>query len=182
MMKKVLLIVANEGFKTVEYKVPKDILIKGNVEVFTASNKPKYVTSAEFFATGSDGFQVKVDMAITDVNVDDFDGIFLIGGPGALEHLDNYDTYKLFEEINLKNDRAFGAICISVRILANAGVLNGRSVTGWDEDGELLHVLDSAGAHYIKTGTVIDDNLITSVGPANAKDFGSAILKVVTER
>lgn len=178
-MSKVLFIIANEGFKTVEYKKPKEYLEQQGVKVEAASDRPEGVEDEKFFATGDDGYQVKVDLDLDKVCIDDYDGIFVIGGPGALEHLDNYKTYQIIEKINAEPDKLFGAICISTRILANSGVLSGRNVTGWDGDDELKHVLDNAGAHYIKSGVVVDRNLITAVGPSQAHDFGEAIAKVL---
>lgn len=177
MSKKILLIIANKGFQSTEYNVPKKILTDAGFHVYTATNNKNNVSLDELVATGHDESTVKADYVLEDINAVDFDGIFVIGGPGALENLDNYETYKVVEDANLIPSILFGAICISTRILANAGVLNGRRVTGWDGDGELQHVLDEAGATYVKVGVVVDRNLITATGPSAAKEFGEAIVE-----
>lgn len=172
-MKKVLFIIASKDFQPIEYGMPRQILQDEDIKVVTASdNKDKLGN-----AISKDHSLVKVDLLLEDVNVKDFDGIFIIGGPGAMEHLDNDRTYRIIHEVDREINKIYGAICISTRILANAGVLDGRQVTGWNEDKKLKSILDENGAHYINEDVVVDRNLITATGPDAAQEFGDAILK-----
>lgn len=182
MSKKILLIVANEGFQATEYFETKKVLENGGFKVFTASDKPENIKSDKFTATAHDGSTTQVDLPLEAVFVDDYKGIFLIGGPKALEHLDNYETYRIVQDADKVDDVAFGGICIAPRILANAGVLNGRKATGWDGDHELQHVFDESETLYIKSGVVVDRNLITAVGPSAAKDFAEAIVQALEQK
>lgn len=181
MSKKVLLIIANEGFQATEYFETKKVLENAGFKVFTASDRPENIKSDQFTATAHDGSTTQVDMPLEAVFVDDYNGIFLIGGPKALEHLDNYEVYRIVQDANAVGDVLFGAICISPRILANAGVLNGRKATGWDNDGELQHIFNESETLYVKAGVVIDRNLITATGPSVAKDFGEAIVQTLEQ-
>ena len=175
-MKKVLLIIASKDFQPIEYGTPRTILEDENIKVFTASDSKDKLGNA----ISADGSPVKVDFLIDDVNVKDFDGIFIIGGPGAMEHLDNERTYRIIQEIDREINKAYGAICISTRILAHADVLDGRKVTGWDKDNKLKDILKDYNAEYIHdTDVVIDRNLVTATGPEKAQEFGEAILKVL---
>lgn len=178
MSKKILFIVAREGFQHTEYATPKKIVTDAGYEVVTATDADEHQRDV-LKAQGHDGTVIVADMSLDDVHVGDYAGIVLIGGPGALTHLDNYKVYGLVQEVMKLESRLCAAICISTRILANAGILEGRKVTGWDGDGELQHVLDEAGALYVKAGTVIDRNLVTAVGPAAAKEFGEAIVEAI---
>ncbi len=174
-MKKVLFIIASKGFQPIEYGVPRQILEDEDVKVFTASNSK----NEEGHAISSDGSAVKVDLLLDDVNVDNYDGVFLIGGPNAMEHLDNEKTYRIIRAADKQLDKLFGAICIAPRILGNAGVLDGRRITGWDKDNKLKGIMSSFNATVIETGVVVDRNLITADGPDHAQDFGMAILKAL---
>lgn len=169
-MKKVLLVIAFEGFQPDEYSQPKQLLEAAGVTVVTASDKMGEAISKW------ERLRVKVDLTLDDVKVDDYDGVFFIGGPGALAHLDNELSYKIANSIL---DKVHGAICISPRILAHAGVLKGKKATGWDLDGELSGILTSAGAEYVKKSVVVDGNLITADGPEAAVEFGKAIVKLL---
>jgi len=177
MSKKVLLIIASQDFQPIEYSDTRKILESGNIEVFTASNARNNAGNA----VAKDGMEVEVDFLLDEVDVNNYDGIFIIGGSGALEHLDNEKTYRIIREIDLALKKPYGAICISTRILAHANVLDGRKVTGWDKDGKLQDILTKCGAEYIKTGVIIERNLITAAGPEYARDFGHAILETLNK-
>lgn len=168
-MKKILLIIASEGFRQEEYFETKAILESAGFAVVTASDKMGK-------AVAKDGSLADVDLMLADVNVADYDGIFFIGGPGALAHLDNELSYKI---ANLSTEKTHGAICIAPRILAHAGILKNKKATGWDKDGELAVILTSAGAQYLKQAAVVDGNLITANGPEAAGEFGKAIVKML---
>jgi len=171
-MKPILLVVAHEGFQPLEYSVPKNILSAADFEVKTASDLEGVAISA------INQTAVKVDLALKNVVVSDYEGIFFIGGPRALEFLDNETSYWVIRE-TAKTSRVWGAICISPRILVAAGVLSGKKVTGWDGDGELADILKKADAIYVPSPVVIDGNLITANGPAAAEEFGQAIVKLL---
>ncbi|TAN33770.1 DJ-1/PfpI family protein [Patescibacteria group bacterium] len=168
-MKKVLFVIAHEGFRPEEYYEPKKILMAAGVEFVTASN-------AAGMATPKFGDELaKVDLVLDDVKTDDYNGIFFVGGPGALEHLDNEKSYRIIKEAAEKG-KVFGAICISPRILARAGVLKNKKATGWNKDNELGKILADAGANYIKESVVVDGKLVTASGPSAAQEFGKKIL------
>ncbi|MFH1790202.1 MAG: DJ-1/PfpI family protein [bacterium] len=172
--KKILLVVAQNGFQPDEYAKPRKILEQAGARVFVAGKKLGQAVSA------ISSKQVDIDVALPDVIASDYDGIFFIGGPGALTDLDNEESYKIIRQIE-KEHKPFGAICISPRILAKAGVLEDKKVTGWDGDNELSKIFDKVRAHYVRKPVVVDDKLITAWGPDAANEFGSAILRVMTQ-
>ena len=168
---KVLLIIAFQGFQPLEYEEPKKILQKAGVEVITGSDQTGTALSAI-------DKPVQVDIILDDVKIEDYDGVFFIGGPGALEHLDNEKSYRIIRELS-ESDKAWGAICISPRILAKAGVLENKKATGWNDDGQLDDILEQVGAEYVRQPVVADDKLVTGWGPDAAQEFGKAILKIL---
>lgn len=169
-MKKLLFIIASEGFQPMEYFEPKKILENAGVEVITGSDKKGKVIASRTQEIAQS------DISLEEIKPSDYDGIFLVGGHGAVEYLDNEKTYKIFREI-AKSNKLWGAICISPRILAAAGVLAGKKATGWDGDGELSKILKKAGAEYVDEPVVVDNNLITATGPSAALAWGEAILQ-----
>ena len=171
-MKKVLLIIAYRNFQPFEYSMPKGILEAAGLEVITASDQAGMAVSSVSET------EAKVDILLTEVEVKNYAGIYFIGGPGALEHLDNEMSYKIAQDAR-QTGMAFGAICISPRILAKAGVLKGRKATGWNDDGELAKILENGGAQYVRDPVVVDDNLITAVGPTAAEEFGNKIVELL---
>jgi protease I len=169
-MKRILFIIAKEGFRDEEYFITKEILEK-DFEITTASDGKK-----DEIALGSLGGEAKIDLNINDVNVDDYDAIIFVGGPGALNHLDNETSYKIAKEA-LEKNKILSAICISPVILAKAGVLKDKKATVWSSPMEKspIKILEQNGAEYIDEDVVEDENIITANGPHAAEKFGKKI-------
>ena len=68
-----------------------------------------------------------------------------------MESLDNDISYNFLKQAQQHNI-SYGAICISPRILAKAGVLKGKKATGWNDDHELEGVFKEYGVKYEKQG------------------------------
>jgi len=170
--KRVLLIVAYEGYQPIEYSEPKRILHDAGFEIVTASNNIGT-------ATADDGSKTPVDVAINRIIPIEYGGIFFIGGPGAMEHLDNEVSYAVAQDANRQN-LPLGAICVSPRILAKAGVLKGRRATGWDGDGKLGKVYEQHQVIRIDKPVVVDGNIITAMEPESATEFAQAIQEMLS--
>lgn len=170
-MKKVLLIIAHCDFQSIEYGAAKKILQAAGIQVVTASNLPGPAVS-------SANEQVPVDVVLDDVKAVDYDGVFFIGGAGALKNLDNEKSYWIIREV-AQSGKIWGAICISPRILAAAGVLKNKKATGWDGDNELAGILEKVGAEYVREPVVVDGNLITGNGPVAVEEWGQKIAQAI---
>lgn len=170
--KKVLLLVAQEGFQSKEYFDTRKTLEQAGIEVVTAA--PSHTTAVSHINE-----EVMPDLDLKSVRIPDYNGIFAVGGSGALKHLDNEETVRIFKEVAQSKGYPYGAICISPRILARAGVLQGKRATGWDEDGALQEIFDAHGVTYIKEPVVVDGSVITANGPSVAHDFANTIARVV---
>lgn len=169
--KVVILVVAHEGYQPIEYGIPYELLKNAGVAVMTGSNKPGIATAKDFSST-------TVDVTLEQINPALCDGIFLIGGPGALEALDVPLMHTLLQQIKALG-KLYGAICISSRILAHANVLGGRKATGWNEDQKLEEIFKKYAVTYVPEPVVVDHNVITAVGPQAAQFFGKALLKAL---
>ena len=167
----VLFIVAHEGYQPVEYNEPKKILEDAGFKVVTASDK-------EGTAKDKDGKPAEVHLTLKEVKVGDYDGIFFIGGPGAMECLDNEESYRIIKQAAEKY-LPLGAICVSTRILAKAGALTRKRATGWDGDGELEKIYKEYDVFYLKEPVVVEENIITATGPEAAKTFGQEIMALL---
>ena len=172
--KNVLLVVASKGYQPREYNTPKNILQDYGYNILTASDKPG-------IAIAKDGSQTPVDVTVDDVKVADYDAIFFIDGPGSLDQLDNEASYKILREIK-QSGKPFGAICLAVRILAKAGVIDGVKVTGWDGDDKLAAILQEHGAIHQPGGAVVDQNIVTAIGPDSAEAFAEGIRTVLAKQ
>ena len=170
--KKILLVVAFNGYQQIEYGQPRKILSDAGFDVVTASNAPSA-------AVAKDGSTTEINIVIEDVTVTDYAGVFFIGGPGTMENLDNKKSYKLAQSAMEKNI-PLGAICLATRVLANAKVLQDKEATGWNGDNQLDAIYKEHGVRYISNqGVVVDENIITAQGPDFAKKFGEHIVDML---
>lgn len=169
--KTVILIVASKGYQPIEYGETKKILEDGGMSVITASDRPGMVVASNNTTT-----EAKLDL--NNIIPDRYDGIFFIGGPGTMDHLDNETSYALIRK-TAQAGILFGGICISPRILAKAGVLKGKHATGWDDDNELDSVFKEYGVIREPKDVAVDGNIVTATCPAAAKTFGKTILKLL---
>ena len=167
--KKILLVIAHEGFQPVEYSASRAAIESAGHQVIVASDGEGEANSALDF------LPAKIDINVKDAKASDYDGIFLIGGPGAMDHLDNEDTYRLAREAESQG-KLWGAICCAPRILSNAGLLRDKKVTGWDGDDKLNEIFSSAGAEYVRKPVVTDGKLFTADGPKATEEWSKAII------
>ena len=163
--------VAFKNFRDEEYFVPKEILEGSGAEIKTASNK-------EGMARGADGGEAIIDYKLEDIDLNNFDAVVFIGGPGCLENLDNENSYNLVKETVAKN-KLLASICVSPVILAKAGVLKGKRATVWSGpmDKSAIKILEENGAIYTPESVVVDGKIVTAEGPAVAGKFAEALIK-----
>ncbi|MCM8770791.1 MAG: DJ-1/PfpI family protein [Candidatus Omnitrophica bacterium] len=167
-MKKVVMIIAPEGFRDEELLEPKKILEEAGISVTVAST----TTSR---AKGMLGAIVSPDVTLTQVKVDDFDAVIFVGGVGASQYWDDPLAHRIAQEI-IAQDKVLGAICIAPVTLANAGLLKGKRATVWSsEAGQLKR----QGALYTGKAVEEDGKIVTASGPTAAKEFGQTILKLL---
>ncbi len=172
--KKIVLLIAHDQYQPIEYGVTKAILAKEpTFTIITASTKPG-------IAKATDSSTTEVDMTLNQLDVAAIDGLFLIGGSGALDDLDIPAVHTLLQEM-MDLHKPFGAICISSRILAKAGVLGGKRATGWDDDHKLEDIFRKHAVIYTKEPVTVDGNIVTATGPQAADEFAWKITKVMLE-
>lgn len=169
--KKVVLLIAHDGYQQVEYGVTREILASENIEVITASDEAGV-------AFAKDSSSTTVDITVQQILPMEIDGLFLVGGPGALTCLDTETVHHLLQNMMALN-KPYGAICIATRILATAQVLGGKHATGWNEDHKLEALYKSHAVTYLPEPVVIDHMVVTATGPDAAQAFAQAILKVL---
>ncbi|KKP36615.1 MAG: ThiJ/PfpI domain protein [Candidatus Peregrinibacteria bacterium GW2011_GWA2_33_10] len=166
-MPKFLFIIAQEGFRDEELKIPFSILDKAGIECYKAS-------PIKDLAFGKLGLQISPDFSIKEIDYKDFDGICIVGGPGATELKKYPETLELIKNF-FNAGKLTTAICIGPSILGAAGILKDKKITLFP-DRIAIDELKKVGAQIlIEKDLVEDDNIITANGPKAAEKFGNAI-------
>jgi len=161
---RVLMVVAPQNFRDEEYQKPRQVLEKAGFKIEVAS---KEVSEAE----GMFGTKAKIDKDITQVNVDDYQGVVFVGGTGAAVYFEDQTALALVKTA-FEKGKVVGAICIAPSILANAGILQGKRATAFSsEQGNL----SAKGAYYTGESVTVDGKIVTANGPGAAEEFGRRI-------
>ena len=167
-MKRIAMFIAFQGFRDEEYTEPKRILEAGGHKVVT-------VSTAKGLARGKFRATAEVDKTVDEISPADYDALALVGGPGALEHLDTPKVHGIFREAAAMG-KLIGSICISPVVLAHAGLLRGKTVTCWPDGADEVK---KGGGKYTGAELEIDGKLITASGPLPAKKYGQALLEAL---
>ena len=171
--KKVLLFIAFSGFQDTEYNETAQALQNNGWQVTT-------ISSNMGTAQGKFGAKVPVENLISDVKMNDYQALVLIGGPGAQDYLQNQDLHRLAQQA-IQQNKVVAAICVAPAILAEAGVLAGKQATVWSSaiDHSFIDILTKNRAQYVERGVVADGKIITANGPEVAKDFGQKLIELL---
>jgi len=169
-MKKVVMVIAHEGFRDEELLHPKEVLENNGVEVKIASTEVSE-------ALGKLGAKVKPDMLYSDIKISDIDALVFIGGPGSVYYWDDPIAHRLLNQV-VKSGKIAAGICSGAATLAKAGILKNKRSTVFI--GNVKELIDN-GANYTAKAVEHDQNIITANGPLAAKDFGNEILKALNQ-
>jgi len=166
--KKVLLIIAPTDFNDTEYGTTRSVLEQAGATVSVAS------TTTE--TARSDETQVTPDLAITDVNVGNYDAVVFIGGMGVeTAYFDNITAQQIASNA-YNQGKVVGAICIAPVVLAKAGILNGKHATVYNDYAAQL---TAGGAIYTDQPVVTEGKIITANGPDASTAFANAIVSAL---
>ncbi len=120
-----------------------------------------------------EGTPVKIDRAVKDVSVDEFDALLIPGGYSP-DHLRTDENAVQFTKKFMDSAKPVFAICHAPQLLITAQVLKGRKVTGWKS---IVQDIKNAGAEYVDQEVVVDDNLVSSRHPGDLPAFIEESLK-----
>lgn len=121
--------------------------------------------------------EIPVNKLIAEVRPSDYDAMVIPGGRGPRNLRTHPEAVKLVSDF-FKTGKTVAAICHGPQMLAAAGLLKGRNITGYRKIKD--EMLD-AGANFYNEPVMIDANLITSRYPGDIPVFNAAIEKALTE-
>jgi protease I len=120
-----------------------------------------------------DEFQVDGDIA--QATMEPYSGVIFVGGEGAMQLAENEHALRLAREAAAAG-KMIGAWDRSVVILARAGILKGRRVTGAPEVRDLV---ERAGGRFTGRQLERDGVLVTAVDEAVGIRFGKTLAQIV---
>ncbi|MBL1319665.1 MAG: DJ-1/PfpI family protein [Methylophaga sp.] len=171
-MPKVLIPLA-QGCEELEAVTLIDLLRRADITVITASLTEQRQIKA------SRGVQLVADLTLEELIFDDFDMIVLPGGQPGTDNL-NADPHihAILKRLS-QASKAVAAICAAPIVLANAGLLAGKSATCYPGT---LQADDWPEITLKEDAVVIDGKVLTSKVPGTAIDFALAIIEFLTDK
>jgi len=122
----------------------------------------------------SRGVRLLPDCALDDVLSQDFRLVALPGGlPGADHLAADARILELLRRTHAEG-RWVAAICAAPKVLARAGLLDGRRATSYPG---ALEGIEVPGLNYLEAPVVVDDRVVTSRGPGTAMDFALTLIE-----
>lgn len=164
-------VLATDGYEDSELTSPIEALTEHGATVDIVSSESGEIE-------GKNGHRAKVDRLTSEATADDYDALVLPGG------VVNGDTIRLdkkavaFTRDFFEAHKPVGAICHGGWILADADVLQGRTVTSF---ASLKTDLQNAGATWVDEEVVVDQGLVTSRTPDDLPAFNAKLVEEVSE-
>jgi len=162
-MKRVLCILEN-GFEEIEAVTPVNLLRRAGVEVLMAGVSGMDVV-------GKCGMRFRADALLEDVAEEEFDALFLPGGPAVKELRGNEKVIALIRRFHSEG-KLVAAICAAPLLLKDAGLIDGRRITAHFTTKDELP--ENTGERLVNDG-----EFLTSRGAGTALEFGLAFVGVL---
>ncbi|MEW6693017.1 MAG: type 1 glutamine amidotransferase domain-containing protein [Pseudomonadota bacterium] len=159
------LIISADGFEDSELLVPLRTLTAAGMAIDVAS-------VARGPLTGKHGARIEATLTVQDLDPSSYALLILPGGRAPARLRTDAGVLDLVRHF-FAAGKPIAAICHGPQILAAAGLLRGRAVTGYRAIADELR---EAGARYLDQHVVVDGPLITSRQPADLPAFIAAIL------
>jgi len=159
-----------QGCEELEAVTIIDLLRRAGIEVTSAGLDAGSVTASR-------GVTLIPDTDLESALKSNYDMIVLPGGLPGADHLDNDERIRSILKKMADDNKYTAAICAAPKVLANAGVLAGKTATSYPG---LLDKLGLSDTTLSNEAVVRDGKVITSRSPGTAIDFALELIEVLS--
>jgi len=160
MKKRIAFVFPQKGFKEAEFQKISQFFKYYSVELVN-------ISATRNDAIADSGLTITPDLAIPEVDVEDFFGLAVIGSAESYGLPDHNQIISLIQGFK-KGKKVIGAMGFATGILAEAGVVIGKTVTGsLTEEQNLI----TRGANYTGMECEVDGNIVTARDSQSAEMF-----------
>ncbi len=158
-----------QGCEELEAITITDLLVRAGIRVTTCGLDDQPVTASR-------GTTIIPNTSIDKIQNENFDLIVLPGGLPGADHLRDNQILQTLIKKQAAANKYLAAICAAPKALAEAGVLAGKTATGYPG---VLAALQDASITISENAIEIDGNIITSRGPGTAMDFALCLIELL---
>ncbi len=169
-------ILIDNYFEQAEFEEPLSHLKNAGAEVTVVSTGEKTVTGMHHADKG-DSFSV--DLTLSVASSDDYDALVLPGGAINADTLRMNPDAQQFVADFINSNRPLAVICHAPWLLVSADCIEGRRLTSYHT---IQDDIRNAGAEWVDSPVVIDNNLITSRNPDDLPQFNAAIVNMLKRK
>jgi len=158
-----------QGCEEMEAVTIVDLLRRAGIEMVTAGLDDRPIRASR-------GMTLIADMTLDQAMQKDYDMIVLPGGLPGADHLDQDQRIQSLLQKMHAEGKYIAAICAAPKVLASAGLLDGRQATSFPGSLDGCSIVDM---DYREQPVVIDGRVITSRGPGTAMDFALSLIELL---
>jgi protease I len=168
-------IIATDGFEQVELTSPREALEKAGAKCVVVSPKDGEIQG---FKHHDKADKVKVDLALSKADANDFDAVLLPGGVinGDALRIEK-KAQQFVQEIDRSGKPVF-VICHGPWLLVSAGLVKGRKITSWPT---LQDDIRNAGGNWDDQKCIRDRNWVSSRKPDDLPAFNEEIVRTLSD-
>ena len=167
-------ILATDGFEQAELTEPRKALEEAGATTIVVAPKDGEIKGWKLKEWGD---SVPVNETLNRAKPQDFDALVLPGGVMNPDHLRMDPKAVEFVRDFARAGKPVAAICHGPWLLAEAGIVKGKTVTSWPS---LRTDLMNAGAKWVDEEVVSDGQFITSRKPDDIPAFSRAVIEAVS--
>ena len=164
-----------EGVEQVELTKPLEAVRGAGADAALVSHEKGAV---QMFNHLDKGDTIEADLAASDADASDFDGLVLPGGVANPDFLRGDDDAVRFVRGFFEQHKPVGVICHGPWTLVEADVVRGRTLTSWPT---LATDLRNAGAEWVDEEVHVDNGLVSSRKPDDLPAFCAKIVEEFAE-
>ena len=167
----VAVLLAPRGTEEPEFTEPRDALTDAGATVDVVGSETGEVQTVNNDLDPGDSYEI--EKSFSDVSADDYDGLVVPGGAVGADELRADEEAVEFVEQVVEAEKPVGVICHGPWVLAEADVIDGRTLTSYSS---IKTDLRNAGGEWVDEEVVVDGHLVTSRNPDDLDAFCESVV------
>ena len=172
---KTVAVLATDGVEQIELLEPVKALKAAGATVEVVSPKDGEIQGFEHLTPSQ---KIPVDRSLKSADASAYDALLLPGGVANPDQLRGDESAVAFVRAFFDAGKPVAAICHAPWLLVEAGVADGRTMTGYPT---IRTDLRNAGATVVDEEVVVDDGLVTSRNPDDIPAFCEKMIEEFAE-